>query len=93
MKCILCKITFENIFICKINSICNLYALLCWQKFILAKSGCYNEMLGEKKVELDGREWNLELRKAALAKGQTRGLKPRDNRDELMEFIEPHCRG
>jgi hypothetical protein len=38
---ILCKITFEKIYICKINLICNLYALLCWQNFILAKSGCY----------------------------------------------------
>jgi hypothetical protein len=24
------------------NSICNLYALLCWQNFILPKIGCYN---------------------------------------------------
>jgi hypothetical protein len=26
--------------------ICNLYALLCWQNFILAKSGCYTGALG-----------------------------------------------
>jgi hypothetical protein len=43
MTCILCKITFENIFICKINSICNLYALLCGGNFILAKSRCYTD--------------------------------------------------
>jgi hypothetical protein len=30
MKCTLCKIIFERIFICKTNSISNLYALLCW---------------------------------------------------------------
>jgi hypothetical protein len=23
--------------------ICNLYALICWQNFILVKSGCYTE--------------------------------------------------
>jgi hypothetical protein len=25
------------------NSICNLYALPCWQNFIFAKSGCYTQ--------------------------------------------------
>jgi hypothetical protein len=35
------KLFLERIFICKINSICKLYALLYWRNFILAKSGCY----------------------------------------------------
>jgi hypothetical protein len=38
----------------------------------------------EKKVELNGREQDLELRMAA----QARGLNPQDNHDELTEFIE-----
>jgi hypothetical protein len=45
-------------------------------------------LLGEKKVELEGKEWELELREVALAEAQSRGLNPRDNCDELMEFIE-----
>jgi hypothetical protein len=48
----------------------------------------HDKMLWEKKVELDGREWDLDLREAVLAKVQTRGLNPCDNRDELLEFIE-----
>jgi hypothetical protein len=47
-----------------------------------------DKLLGEKKVEIDGREQDLELREAALAEAQTRGLQPRDNRDVLMEFVE-----
>jgi hypothetical protein len=47
-----------------------------------------NKMLGEKKVELKGRERDLVLREAALAEAHTRGLNPRDNHDELMEFVE-----
>jgi hypothetical protein len=47
-----------------------------------------DKMLGEKKVELNGREPNLNLREVALVEAQTRGLNPRDNHDELMEFIE-----
>jgi hypothetical protein len=35
MQCILGKINLEKIFICKVTLICNLYALLCWQNFIL----------------------------------------------------------
>jgi hypothetical protein len=45
-------------------------------------------MLGEKKVELSGRGWDLNLCEAALAEPQSRGLNPRDNCKELMEFIE-----
>jgi hypothetical protein len=41
IKCILCKIIFKMIFICKTNSISNIYALLCWRDFSLGKSGCY----------------------------------------------------
>jgi hypothetical protein len=43
MKCILCKIIFERIFICKTNSISNLFTLLCWRNFSLAKSVCYKD--------------------------------------------------
>jgi hypothetical protein len=32
---------FWNDFYMHGKLICNLYALLCWQNFILAKSGCY----------------------------------------------------
>jgi hypothetical protein len=45
-------------------------------------------MLGEKKVELSGRGWDLNLCEAVLAEPQSRGLNPRDNCEELMEFIE-----
>jgi hypothetical protein len=47
-----------------------------------------DKILGEKKVELDGREQDHELREAVLVEAQNRGLNPRDNRDELMELIE-----
>jgi hypothetical protein len=47
-----------------------------------------NKMLGEKKVELNGREWDLSLRKATLVEAQSWGLNPWDNREELMEFVE-----
>jgi hypothetical protein len=47
-----------------------------------------NKILVEMKVELDGRERDLELRTTALAEAQARGLNPRDNHGELMEFIE-----
>jgi hypothetical protein len=47
-----------------------------------------DKMLGEKKVELDGREHDLNLREAMLAEAQTRGLNPQDDHDELMEFVE-----
>jgi hypothetical protein len=42
-----------------------------------------DKMLGERMVELDGREHDLELRAATLAEAQAW-----DNRDELTEFIE-----
>jgi hypothetical protein len=47
-----------------------------------------NKMLGEKKVEHDGREWDLVLHEAVLAQAQYLGLNPRDDHDELLEFIE-----
>jgi hypothetical protein len=47
-----------------------------------------DKMLEEKKVELNGRERDLELCEVALAEVQTRGLNPRVNHDELMEVIE-----
>jgi hypothetical protein len=37
-----------------------------------------NKMLGEKRVELDERERDLELRTVALAEAQAQGLNPRD---------------
>jgi hypothetical protein len=33
-------------------------------------------------------EWDLNLREAVLAEGQSQGLNPRDNHEELMEFVE-----
>jgi hypothetical protein len=33
-----------------------------------------NMKLGEKKVDLDGREWDMNLREVVLAEVQTRGL-------------------
>jgi hypothetical protein len=47
-----------------------------------------DKMQREKKVKLGGREWDLEVRKAALAEAQTWGLNPRVNHDDLIEFIE-----
>jgi hypothetical protein len=44
-----------------------------------------DKILEEKKVELDGREWDLELHMAALVEAQVQGFNPQDN-DELMEF-------
>jgi hypothetical protein len=45
-------------------------------------------MLGEKRAKLDEWEWDMELQTTVLAEAQARGINPRDNRDELMEFIE-----
>jgi hypothetical protein len=45
MQYILCKIYFLNVYHMHGKLICNLYALLCWQNFILVKSGCYNSKL------------------------------------------------
>jgi hypothetical protein len=45
-------------------------------------------MLGEKKVLLDQREWDLRLHEAALVEVQTWGVNPQDNREELMEVVE-----
>jgi hypothetical protein len=47
-----------------------------------------DKMLGEKKVELDGRERDLDLHEVALKEAQTWGLKLWDDHEELMEFIE-----
>jgi hypothetical protein len=47
-----------------------------------------DKMLGEKKVELDGRERDLELCMAMLAEAQTRGLNPWVNHNEMMEYVE-----
>jgi hypothetical protein len=46
------------------------------------------KMLVEKKIELNGRERNLGLCEAVLAEAQSQGLNPRDDHEELMEFIE-----
>jgi hypothetical protein len=48
----------------------------------------FDKMLGEMRASLDERERDLELRLVALAEAQDRGIKPRDNHDELMEFVE-----
>jgi hypothetical protein len=47
-----------------------------------------DKMLGDKKVLLDGRERNLSLHEVARVEKQTLGLNPRDNREELMEFVK-----
>jgi hypothetical protein len=47
-----------------------------------------DKMMGETKVELNGREGDLDLCDAVLVEVQTWGLNPWDNRDELMEFDE-----
>jgi hypothetical protein len=47
-----------------------------------------DKMLGEKKIELDGRERDLSLREAVLAEVRSQGLNPQDNHEELMEFVE-----
>jgi hypothetical protein len=47
-----------------------------------------DKMLGEKKVELDGRERDLSLCEAALVEVWYRGLNHRDNHEVLMEFVE-----
>jgi hypothetical protein len=44
--------------------------------------------LGEETVELAEREQNLGRRTAALVEAQAWGLNPRDNHNELMEFVE-----
>jgi hypothetical protein len=41
MQCVLYKIYFWKVFHMYYKLICILYALLCGQKFILVKSGCY----------------------------------------------------
>jgi hypothetical protein len=48
-----------------------------------------DKMLGEKKAKLDRRERGLGLSEAALVETQSRSLNPRDNREELMNFVEP----
>jgi hypothetical protein len=47
----------------------------------------FDKMLWEKRATLDGQEQDLELCTAALVKVQARGINPRDNCDELMEFV------
>jgi hypothetical protein len=47
-----------------------------------------DKMLGEKKVEIHGREQDLDLSEAALVEAQSWGLNHRDNHEELMEFVE-----
>jgi hypothetical protein len=47
-----------------------------------------DRMLGERKGELNRKEWDLELRVAALAEAHARGLNPQDNHNELMELVE-----
>jgi hypothetical protein len=47
-----------------------------------------DKMLGEKKVELDGRLRDLSLCEAALVEVHSRGLDPRDYHEELMEVVE-----
>jgi hypothetical protein len=37
---------FSKVFHMHGKLICNLYALLCWQNFILANSGCYTQQAG-----------------------------------------------
>jgi hypothetical protein len=47
-----------------------------------------DKMLGEKKVEFNGRERDLRLCEAVLAEAQSQGLNSWDNCEELMEVIK-----
>jgi hypothetical protein len=47
-----------------------------------------DKVLGEKKVKLDGRESELDLREAVLGEAQYWGLNPEDNHAKLIEFVE-----
>jgi hypothetical protein len=47
-----------------------------------------DKMLGEKKVQLDEREQDLDLHEVALVEAQSWGLNPQDNCEELMEIVE-----
>jgi hypothetical protein len=47
-----------------------------------------DKILGEKKVELNRRERDLDLHGAVLVEAQSRGLNPWDNCEEPMEFVE-----
>jgi hypothetical protein len=47
-----------------------------------------DKMLGEKKVELGRTERDLSLREMALAEVHSWGLNPRDNHEEMMEFVK-----
>jgi hypothetical protein len=47
-----------------------------------------DKMLGEKKVEINGRERDLGLREAVLVEAQSWELNPQDNHEQLMEFID-----
>jgi hypothetical protein len=44
--------------------------------------------VGEKRARLDEQERDLELCTMVLVEAQARGINPRDNHDELMEFIK-----
>jgi hypothetical protein len=45
-------------------------------------------MLMEMKVQLNGKERDLNLHEAALVEAQFQGLNPRVNCEELMELVE-----
>jgi hypothetical protein len=47
-----------------------------------------DKILVEKKLELDGKERDLELRTGALAEAQAWGHNPQDNHDKSVEFVE-----
>jgi hypothetical protein len=46
------------------------------------------DVVGEKKVELIGRERDIGLREAVSVEAQSWGLKSPDNHEELMELVE-----
>jgi hypothetical protein len=47
-----------------------------------------DKMLVEKKVQLDRREQDLDMREVTLLEVQSRCFNPRDNCVELMEFVK-----
>jgi hypothetical protein len=49
---------------------------------------CLDKVLGEMKVRLDGKEWDLDLHEVVLVEAQSQDLNPRDNYEELMELTE-----
>jgi uncharacterized 2Fe-2S/4Fe-4S cluster protein (DUF4445 family) len=51
-----------------------------------------DKMMGEKKVKLNGKVQDLDVREAVLAEAQSRDLNSWDNCEEMMELVELQMR-